>query len=68
MVKIVLLTFILLKEGRIWADGTPAEVLTEDIIKDVISASVRVEPHPLTGAPHIVVIPKESAVKRKEAP
>jgi len=49
---------ILLKEGRIWADGTPDQVLTEDIIRDVFSATVSVEPHPVTGTPHIVVIPK----------
>lgn len=49
---------ILLKEGRIWADGVPAQVLTEDIIRNVFSASVRVEPHPVTGVPHIVVMPK----------
>ena len=55
---------ILLKEGRICADGTPAQVLTEDIIRDVFSASVRVESHPVTGAPHIVVMPKGNAIKR----
>jgi len=49
---------ILLKEGRVWADGTPAQVLTEDRIREVFSASVTVEPHPVTGVPHIVVIPK----------
>ena len=54
---------ILLKEGRVSADGTPAQVLTEDKINEVFSASVRVEPHPVTGVPHIVVMPKESANK-----
>ncbi len=49
---------ILLKEGRVSADGTPAQVLTEDKISEVFSASVRVESHPTTGVPHIVVIPK----------
>ena len=49
---------VLLKEGRVWADGTPGQVLTEGIIEDVFSASVRVEPHPATGVPHIVVMPK----------
>jgi iron complex transport system ATP-binding protein len=55
---------ILLKEGRVWADGAPSEVLTEAKISEVFSASVRVEKHPLTGVPHIVVMPKESAIKR----
>jgi len=50
---------ILLKEGRVWADGTPHEVLTEAKISEVFSVSVRVEKHPLTGTPHIVVMPRE---------
>jgi len=56
---------ILLKEGRVWADGTPAQVLTEDGIKEVFSASVRVEPHPTTGTPHIVVMPQEKHLKQR---
>jgi len=56
---------ILLKEGRVSADGTPAEVLTEDRIREVFSASVKVEPHPVTGVPHIVIMPKESVIKRQ---
>ena len=51
---------ILLKEGTIFADGSPREVLTERNIKDVFSASVRVSPHPVTSVPHIVVLPKET--------
>lgn len=51
---------VLLKEGRISADGTPAQVLTEERVREVFSASVRVEPHPVTGVPHIVVMPGEN--------
>jgi iron complex transport system ATP-binding protein len=56
---------ILLKEGKVWADGTPAQVLTEDTIQDVFSASVMVGPHPVTGAPHIMVVPKGNAIKQQ---
>ncbi len=56
---------ILLKEGRVSADGTPAQVLTEHRIKEVFSASVKVEPHPVTGVPHIVIMPKESAAEKQ---
>lgn len=56
---------VLLKEGRVWADGTPNQVLTEAGIGEVFSASVIVEQHPLTGAPHIVVIPRGSANHQK---
>jgi len=54
---------VLLKEGRVSADGTPHQVLTEAGIREVFSASVGVEPHPVTGTPHIVVMPKGSNVK-----
>lgn len=52
---------ILLKDGRIFADGRPDEVLTEDTIREVFSASVQVTQHPSTHTPHIVVIPKEDS-------
>lgn len=49
---------ILLKEGRIFADGPPSQVLTEETIQDVFSASVQVTQHPSMKAPHIVITPK----------
>jgi len=48
---------ILLKEGRIFVDGTPEQVLTEDTIKEVFSASVQVTQHPVTKSPHITITP-----------
>ncbi len=56
---------ILLKEGRVLADGNPSQVLTEDRIREAFSASVLVAPHPITGVPHIVVTPRGSASKRQ---
>ena len=49
---------VLLKKGEVSADGTPAQVLTEARIKEVFAASVEVGPHPTTGTPHIVVMPR----------
>lgn len=51
---------ILLRDGTIFADGSPQEVLTETNIQAVFSASVRVSSHPTTSVPHIVVLPKET--------
>lgn len=48
---------VLLKQGRIFADGTPEKVLTEETIKEVFSASVQVTQHPVTGSPHITITP-----------
>ena len=51
---------VLLKEGVIVADGSPQDVLTETSIQEVFSASVKVSQHPVTSAPHIVVLPREA--------
>jgi iron complex transport system ATP-binding protein len=48
---------VLLNQGKVLAEGTPAQVLTEDRVRETFSTSVRVEAHPVTGVPHIVVIP-----------
>ncbi len=52
---------VLLKEGTIFADGSPHEVLTESSIQNVFSTSVKVSQHPVTAAPHIVVMPRETS-------
>ncbi|OGO02113.1 MAG: hypothetical protein A2Y59_04690 [Chloroflexi bacterium RBG_13_52_14] len=52
---------VLLKEGTIFADGSPQEVLTESSIQNVFSASVKVSQHPVTAAPHILVLPRETS-------
>ena len=49
---------VLLREGRVIADGAPLEVITEDMLRKVFGASVRVESHPATGTPHVVVMPE----------
>jgi len=56
---------VLLSGSEVAADGTPAQVLTEEMINEVFSASVRVEPHPVTGVPHIVVLPRAYPADRK---
>jgi len=52
---------VLLKKGTIFADGSPQEVLTESSIQNVFSASVKVSRHPVTSAPHILVLPRETS-------
>jgi len=49
---------VLLKEGQIFADGTPGQVLTSDIIQQVFSVSVKVSQHPSAGVPQTVVLPE----------
>jgi iron complex transport system ATP-binding protein len=45
---------LVLNRGRVAALGTPAEVLTAEMISTVYGASVLIEPNPLSGKPHIV--------------
>ncbi|MCX5200930.1 ABC transporter ATP-binding protein [Streptomyces sp. NBC_00237] len=46
-----------LDAGRIVADGTPAEVLTPDLLKRVYGVNAEVSVHPTTGAPTVVYLP-----------
>jgi iron complex transport system ATP-binding protein len=55
---------VLLKEGTIFADGSPSVVLTEGIIHDVFGASVRIDQHPSVKVPHIIILPKESRIDK----
>jgi iron complex transport system ATP-binding protein len=44
---------IVLSQGRIVAAGTPEDVLTEPLLKDVFRIEARVETSPYHGRPHI---------------
>lgn len=48
---------VLLKDGRIHADGTPDEVITEQNIQQVYGAQVCVYPHPVNALPTTVIRP-----------
>ncbi|MET9464547.1 ABC transporter ATP-binding protein [Streptomyces sp. NPDC006544] len=45
--------------GRVAASGTPAEVLTEPLLTEVYGVRTRIGPHPTTGAPNIVYLPRD---------
>ena len=42
---------VMLHQGRVVAEGSPAEVLTPERLRQVYGASVHVLPHPVTGRP-----------------
>ena len=44
---------VLLKSGHMIADGPPREVLTEELLSEVLEIKVLVDAHPLSGAPRI---------------
>jgi iron complex transport system ATP-binding protein len=53
---------VLLKNGKVMADGTPGQVLTKDIVENVFGTHVMVDTHPVTGDPHIIIT-RNSKVK-----
>jgi iron complex transport system ATP-binding protein len=55
---------VLLKEGTIFAQGSPSAVLTEITIHDVFGASVHIDRHPSANVPHVTILPKESRIDK----
>ena len=53
---------VLINNGRIHAEGTPTEVITDDNIKEVYGAGSYVYSHPLSGLP--AVLPNAGSSKR----
>lgn len=49
-----------LKAGTVVASGTPAEVLTPGLLAAVYEVEAEVTPHPRTGAPTVVYLPRST--------
>jgi iron complex transport system ATP-binding protein len=49
---------LVLKDGRIHAQGPPEEALTPDVIREVYGANVWVRSHPVTGRPYVLSMPQ----------
>ncbi len=47
---------VMLKDGRLFADGPPAEVVTERNVAMVYGSRVRVIPHPDEATPHVILL------------
>lgn len=47
---------LLMKEGRSFASGSPHEVLTPELLKEVFAVKVLVDAHPVTGVPRITPV------------
>jgi iron complex transport system ATP-binding protein len=47
---------LLLQRGRTLAKGTPREVLTPELLREVFELQVLVDAHPVTGAPRITPV------------
>ena len=47
---------VAMKDGVLVASGTPAEVLTEELLADVFDLEARIAPDPVTGTPMVVPV------------
>ncbi|MET9296480.1 ABC transporter ATP-binding protein [Streptomyces sp. NPDC003077] len=53
-------------EGRVVALGTPREVLTPALLAEVYRVDAEVTEHPVTGVPHVTLLPGAGPVGRVE--
>jgi iron complex transport system ATP-binding protein len=51
---------VAMREGRIVAAGAPAEVITEDCVRDVFGMDCRVVEDPVTGTPMVIPLGRRS--------
>jgi iron complex transport system ATP-binding protein len=56
---------LVLNEGRVAALGTPAEVLTAEMVSTVYGTTVLVERNPLSGKPHVVLAAGAATCKER---
>jgi len=57
---------LLLKDGSVFRDGAPEEVLTYQIIEEVYSTVVVVLDNPVTRKPYVFLVSEEERMKRRE--
>ena len=56
---------ILLKEGTVFKEGSPKEVLDYRIIEEVYKTVVVVRENPISGKPYVFLVPQEKRKERK---
>ena len=59
---------VAMRAGRVVAEGTPADVVTEDVVRDVFGLDNRVVDDPVTGTPLVVPVGRARASRPAEAP
>ncbi len=60
-------TLVLLRAGRIVAQGTPDEVLTPALLAEAYDADVWVRRHPTTGRPLVLTLPAPPPTRAQQA-
>lgn len=54
---------LVLKQGRLAADGSPSQVLQADLVQQIYGCTVSVLPHPVVERPQVLLVPQTSAEK-----
>lgn len=54
---------LVLKAGRLVADGSPNEVLQADLVQQTYGCTVSVLPHPVTERPQVLLLPQTATEK-----
>ncbi|WP_263119249.1 ABC transporter ATP-binding protein [Cellulomonas sp. RIT-PI-Y] len=57
---------IAMRDGAVVAEGTPTEVLTEELVERVFDLPCRVVPDPVTGTPLVVPLDRRSRAARPD--
>lgn len=57
-----------IKDGRIVKEGTPNEVITENMIREIYNVRATVSRHPATGLLNVVYYPGFIATPRQKLP
>ena len=51
---------VMLEHKGIHSQGTLAEVITAEAIREVYGAEVQIHPHPVNGLPTVVIMPRHT--------
>ena len=54
-----------MKAGRVFREGTPAELLTPELIREVYGVTAEAELHPATHRPAVTYLPEWALDKSK---
>ncbi|GAB2919581.1 ABC transporter ATP-binding protein [Streptomyces mayteni] len=57
---------VAMRDGRVVANGSPAETITAELVRDVFGVPCRIIPDPVTHAP--LVVPEEARPRRRRNP
>ncbi|WP_052810008.1 ABC transporter ATP-binding protein [Streptomonospora alba] len=59
---------IAMKDGQVVAEGSPSDIITEELVEEVFCMPVRVIPDPETGTPLVVPVDRGGRIARRDRP